>query len=56
MDVSEEFRKHAAECKRMARTTREREEKKVWSQMAERWLVCADNADRMTPPPAWRGD
>jgi hypothetical protein len=52
MDVSEEFRKHAAECKRMARAARERGEKKEWIQMAERWLVCADNAERSVPPPA----
>ena len=45
MNPSEEFRKHAAECKRMAQSARKREDKKVWIQMADRWLVCAKLAE-----------
>src|ERR1700674_2701225 len=41
---SEELRHHAAECNRMANSTRGGE-KATWSQMAERWLVCAKQAD-----------
>ena len=40
----EEFRSHAAECNRMASSTRG-DEKATWGQMAERWLACAKQAD-----------
>ncbi len=37
MDIITEFRKHADECRRMARSTRDFETKVVWNRMAERW-------------------
>jgi hypothetical protein len=45
MNASEEFRKHAAECKPMAQSTRGRDNKKVWIEMTDRWLVCARFAE-----------
>ncbi len=41
-----EFRRHAAECQRMARTTPDRQNKATWKSLAERWLTCADLAER----------
>jgi hypothetical protein len=43
VNPSEELRHHAAECNRMANSTRG-DEKATWSQMAERWLACAKQA------------
>lgn len=37
MDIITEFQKHADECRRMARSTRDFETKVVWNRMAERW-------------------
>jgi hypothetical protein len=37
MDIITEFRKHADECRRMARATRDVQTKVVWNRMAERW-------------------
>jgi hypothetical protein len=37
MDIITEFRKHADECRRMARATRDFETKVIWNRMAERW-------------------
>jgi hypothetical protein len=37
MDIIEEFQKHADECRRMARATRDFETKGTWNRMAERW-------------------
>jgi hypothetical protein len=45
MDPAEEFHRHADECQRMARATRDPESKATWSRMAERWLRCADLAN-----------
>jgi hypothetical protein len=42
MHPSEEFLKHAAECKRMARFAREPQDKVTWKRMSERWLRCAE--------------
>jgi ribulose-phosphate 3-epimerase len=44
MNAAEEFRRHAAECGRMA-SSRRGNEKATWSQMAARWLACAKQAD-----------
>src|SRR6266581_8775881 len=53
MNPSEEFRKHAAECRRMARAAADQEERAAWSGMAARWAACADLAglsqDRVAP-------
>jgi hypothetical protein len=37
MDIIAEFQKHADECRRMARATRDFQSKVVWNRMAERW-------------------
>jgi hypothetical protein len=37
MDIIAEFQKHADECRRMARATRDFETKVTWNRMAERW-------------------
>src|SRR5450755_3243696 len=44
VNPSEEFRRHAAECGRMA-SSRRGDERTTWSQMAARWLTCAKQAD-----------
>jgi hypothetical protein len=42
---AQEFRAHAEECRRMAESTRSKEDWRVWNEMAERWLLCARLAD-----------
>jgi len=37
MDIIDEFKKHADECRRMARATRDFDSKLAWTRMAERW-------------------
>jgi hypothetical protein len=37
----DEFRKHAAECMRMAAATRDAKEKAAWTGLAQRWTACA---------------
>ena len=37
----DEFRKHAAECMRMAAATRDAKEKAAWTGLAQRWTTCA---------------
>ena len=46
MDIIAEFQKHADECRRMARATRDFQSKVVWNRMAERWqsLVATEQA------------
>lgn len=46
MTPSTEFRRHAAECARMARQAADQASKTTWRSLAQRWLVCADLADR----------
>ena len=48
MHPSEEFLKHAAECKRMAQFAREPQDKVTWRQMSERWLRCAERSEKET--------
>jgi hypothetical protein len=38
----DEFRKHAAECMRMAASTRDAKEKAAWTGLARRWTACAE--------------
>jgi len=48
MDPAAEFRRHAEECRRMARSTADLEDRASWNQLAERWLACASQfEDRM---------
>jgi hypothetical protein len=42
MNPPEEFLRHAADCQRMAKFTRDPVSKATWSRMAERWLRCAE--------------
>jgi hypothetical protein len=57
MNPSEEFLKHAADCERMAKFTRDRESKATWNRMAQRWMECAERFKRSQStarPPARR--
>jgi len=45
MDTAAEFRKYAANCKKMSRVTTDRETKALWRRMEERWLLCAKLAE-----------
>jgi hypothetical protein len=45
---SYEFRRHADECRKMARSTAGVELRAVWQDMAVRWGRCADLADSET--------
>ena len=46
MDPSDEFLKHAADCQRMAKFTRDPESRATWNRMAERWIDCAERFKR----------
>ncbi|MGA8653081.1 MAG: hypothetical protein WB677_21155 [Xanthobacteraceae bacterium] len=38
VNKNDEYRANAAECERMARSTRNESEKRMWREMAESWL------------------
>jgi hypothetical protein len=42
MNLSDAFRSHARECQQMASSARNAVDKATWSQMAKRWLACAE--------------
>jgi hypothetical protein len=42
MNPPDEFLRHAADCKRMARFAHDPGDKATWNRMAERWLRCAE--------------
>jgi hypothetical protein len=44
MHPPEEFLKRAAECERVAQSTRDPGSKAAWTRMAERWHRCAEVA------------
>ncbi len=46
MVPSAEFRRHAAECNRMARASTDRDSKTTWKRLAERWITAAELAER----------
>jgi hypothetical protein len=46
MNPSEEFLRHAADCQRMAKFTRDPQSRATWSRMAERWIHCAKRFDK----------
>jgi hypothetical protein len=46
MNPSEEFLRHAADCQRMAKFTRDPASRATWNRMAERWQHCAEVFDR----------
>jgi hypothetical protein len=46
MSPAEEFRRHADECRKIAKSTVGLEEKTAWNRIADRWLRCAEQAER----------
>jgi hypothetical protein len=50
MIASEQFLRFAAECESMAKFTRNPENKPIWRRMAERWVRCAELAERHSRP------
>jgi hypothetical protein len=46
MNPATEFRRHADECFRMAKSRANLEEGAAWNRMADRWLRCAEQADK----------
>lgn len=46
MYLPEEFVRRAAECQQMAKATRIADAKAAWIEMADRWLKCAQQAER----------
>jgi hypothetical protein len=46
MNVSERFRKFAAECELMAKFAPSPENEGIWHRMAERWIRCAELSER----------
>ena len=53
INPAEEFRRHASECRRMARDTRDLESKGTWNRLADRWTRCAE-LEEARPAPARR--
>jgi len=45
MDTPAEFRKYAANCKKMSKVSEDPEVKALWHRMEERWLLCAKLAE-----------
>jgi hypothetical protein len=48
MDPAAEFRRHADECRRMALSTANPEDRASWNQLAARWLACANQFEKQT--------
>lgn len=42
MDPIQEFRRHAADCRQMAKLTKDSSDKAVWESLAERWERCIE--------------
>ena len=42
INPSDEFLRHAADCQKMAKFTRDPASRATWRRMAERWLHCAE--------------
>jgi hypothetical protein len=54
MDIIREFEKKAAECRAMARATRDQQSRASWMEMAGRWSKLAEShplARKAGPPP-----
>ena len=45
MNPPEEFRKHAEDCRRMTKSSRNHDDMAAWNRMAERWILCAELAE-----------
>jgi hypothetical protein len=46
MVVATEFRRYAEDCRRMATASTNRDDRQTWNHLAERWMRCADNAEK----------
>ena len=47
MHTSDRLLKFAAECEAMAKIARDKENKIMWSGLAQRWLRCADLTNQL---------
>jgi hypothetical protein len=48
MDLLNEFRRHAGECRNMAKQARTSSDREIWQAMAERWVQCAEMMESET--------
>jgi len=48
MSPSQQFLRFAADCESMAKLTRERPTDPDWGRLAERWVRCAEWAERQS--------
>jgi hypothetical protein len=48
MDPIDEFRKHAAECRRAAQSTKDPADRAQWQSLAGRWERCLEAAQAAT--------
>jgi hypothetical protein len=48
MITADEVLKFAADCKRMAKVSRSKENKSVWIGLAQRWVRCAELMNEQT--------
>jgi hypothetical protein len=48
MSPSEQFLKFAADCESMGKLTRDRRTDPDWGRLAERWVRCAEWAERQS--------
>jgi hypothetical protein len=46
MNPAAEFRRHAKECLKTGKSSASREESISWKRMADRWLRCAEQAEK----------
>lgn len=52
MSSAQEFREYAQECKEWARTARSEQEREIFLEMAETWLVAAMRQEAGSPIPS----
>ena len=50
--MPEDCLKQAAECRYMAKFSKDSANKLTWLRMADRWMHCAERAKHRLPPPA----
>ena len=48
MNLLNEFRRHAGECRNMAKQARTSSDQEIWQGMAERWVRCAEMMESET--------
>jgi hypothetical protein len=49
MVLAQEFRRHAGECRQVARDAPDPESKATWNELAERWDRCAELEEARGP-------